>query len=105
MHDEDVIARIDPDADDVAEDPVVGQGLRPHRIDLEPRRLHHLPLHRSLERGLADAQRRNAEDQARGDEELATAGHRVPSPRGTPWFFVVTWPNPRNRNFCTRLPS
>ena len=39
MDDPDVILGVDAEADRLPEHPVVRQRLRPHRIDLEPRRL------------------------------------------------------------------
>ena len=39
MDDPHVIALVDPDADRVAEHPVVGQRLRPQRVHFESRRL------------------------------------------------------------------
>ena len=52
MDDEDVIPRIDADADHRAKDPVIGERLGPHRIDLEARRLGS-GTRRALERCLA----------------------------------------------------
>ena len=59
MDDEDVILRVDADADHGAEHPVVRQRLRPHRVDLETRRLHGLPRG-ALQRGLSNAESDNA---------------------------------------------
>ena len=39
MDDPDMVLRIDRDADRAPEQPVVGQRLRPHRIDLKNRHL------------------------------------------------------------------
>src|SRR2546427_8638064 len=44
MDDPDVVLLVDPDTDRHAEQPVVGQGLGPQRIDFEHRRLHRLRL-------------------------------------------------------------
>ena len=59
MDDPDVIALVDPDADRIAEQPVVGQRLRPERIHLEARRLRARPAlgsGRAFEPGLAQTE-------------------------------------------------
>ena len=59
MDDPDVVLLVDPDADGPAEQPVVGQRLRPQRIDLEHRRgdTRALRLGLALQHRLADAER------------------------------------------------
>ena len=44
MDDPDVILGVDAEANHLTEHPVVGQGLRPERIDLEARRLERTPI-------------------------------------------------------------
>ena len=62
MDDPDIVLGVDRDADGHAEQPLVGQRLRPQRIDLEDRRFHHRALRdrRVLQHRHADAERRDA---------------------------------------------
>ena len=68
MDDPDVVLLVDPDADRHAEQPVVGQGLGPQRIDFEHRRLHDLGLvSLPVEERLRAAERREQRDERRAD--------------------------------------
>ena len=73
MDDPDVIEFVDPDADGPAQQPVVGQRLRPQRIDFEDGGLHGrgLRLGLLLQQGLADAEADNAGRQGRAVDECA----------------------------------
>ena len=73
MDDPDVILRVHRHADRRAEQPVVGERLRPHRIDLEARRLRaalRLRIHCALDDELTDPERDNERDERTADPEM-----------------------------------
>ena len=85
MDDPDVIVRIDPHADGLAEHPVIGQRLRPQRIDFEARRLHaglRLRGGRFVEHRLGDGKSRECRSKSTGEQEIPSAlqivHHRLP---------------------------
>src|SRR5207244_109857 len=85
MNDVDVIVLVDADADDVAEDPVIGHRLGPHRIDFEARRLgaaFRLSLGRSLQNALTDGEHGQQREHARSDRDVTGSLHMSP-PSGT----------------------
>src|SRR5688572_3847347 len=74
MDDPHVVLIVDPYPDGVAEHPMIGHRPRPHRIDLEARRLHTaaaLRLNRPLERPLPEAQDDEQEEEYRAGELLS----------------------------------
>ncbi len=75
MDDPDVIEFVDPDADGPAQQPVVGQRLRPQRIDFVHRGLHGraLGLGVLLQHGLADTEAENARGERRAAEKSTLA--------------------------------
>jgi hypothetical protein len=95
-----VILRIDRETDDLTQHPMVGKGLRPERVDLEPRR-HHISLRGdlALEPPFDQAEPGQRRREAQTDEHVASRDHRsdVASRDHRP--------PPLRMNFCTRLPS
>ena len=76
MDDPDVVVRVDPDADRGAEHPVIGERLRPERVDFESRRQDGaaaLGVGRVLEHGLADSERRQERRQTHPNQHGARA--------------------------------
>src|SRR5919197_797082 len=85
MNDVDMIAGVDADPDRHAEDPVIRQRLRPHRIDLEARR-HRLAvglrLSRSFQQVLADAEPDHQRDDCAADQHVPDVAPHVTLPSG-----------------------
>src|SRR6185503_9965507 len=80
MNDVNVILLVDADADDVAHHPVIGQRLRPHRIDLEPWCLDGslgLSGRGLLEHLLRDAEPGEQHEQRQPDEKRTSPPHSL----------------------------
>ena len=90
MDDPDVILGVDPEADDLAEHPVVRQRLGPQRIDLEPRRLERAAILRAGRRSSRWPATPSADDRRQ----------RTPTRSADPVSLII-----RLTNFCRRLPS
>ena len=74
VHNPDVVAFVDRDADGRPDDPVVGQRIGPQRVDLEdrpPDQPVRLRGGLALQRGLAEAQRGNQRQPDDADPQLA----------------------------------
>src|SRR5258705_2375506 len=72
MNDPDVIVRIGKHTNGLPEHPVIGKRFGPHRVDLEPRRLHAARLCGGclVEHSLADSKRSKDHDKTGTDEEI-----------------------------------
>src|SRR5690348_8069058 len=78
MHDEYMVARVDGDARGRSEDPPIRHRLRPHGIDLEPRRLWRIALRQH--RCRCRHQHRSAEQQTTSPHESSIPPSTVPVP-------------------------
>src|SRR5690606_13970666 len=89
MHDEDMVARVDGEADGGTQHPVVRQGLRPERIHLEHRRFFRLRMRRVVECLIAargNAGYCESRDQC-GRQCRISFGHWAPPRCGREWFY------------------
>jgi hypothetical protein len=85
IDDPDDVLVVDPDANGVAQHPVVGKGLWPQRIDLEARGLDAvLRGCNRFENCLRGAERADQKDKGAAYEESARAFHAVPRPANPP---------------------
>ena len=71
VNDPDVILRVDRDANGLAENPVIGQRLRPHRIDFEAGRHGRCSLDMPARQVVADAQAGQERDEGRADRKMS----------------------------------
>src|SRR5437868_13682648 len=76
-----MVLRVDADTNHGAKNPVIREGLGPHRIDLEPRRLDRL-ARRSLKYGLPDTQSSDGRHESAAKNQFATLHRELLEARG-----------------------